>query len=82
MVGDPVEKVPYCLEQNGDGSWAIIENPTSKLHGSVPWLGDQVVRSPFKTADEARQRMKDIAEHWQYESYEIAPPEEGATYKK
>ena len=67
-----LEEVPFIIEQNPNGSYAIIENPDSKVYGRFPFYGDQVVRSPFNSAEEARQRMKEIAAHYWYKSVELS----------
>ena len=68
---EPLKEIPYLLEQNENESWAIIENPQGKMYGSIPWYGERVVRSPFNSMDEARQRMKEISEHYEYHSIEV-----------
>ena len=65
------ETILFIIERNEDGTYAIIENPQSETYGSMAYCGDKVVRSPFKSIEEARKRMKDIAEHWEYESKEL-----------
>lgn len=66
-----MKTIPFKIVENPGGSYAIIENPDSDIHGHTPIHGDAVIRSPFDTAEEARQRCKDIAEHDGYEVTEI-----------
>ncbi len=66
-----MKKVPFQIEQNENGSFAIIENPQSKQYGNMAFAGDKVVRSPFKTREEALERIKEIGIHWEYEPVEI-----------
>lgn len=66
-----MERVPYKIEKNEGGTYAIIENPESEVHGVHAYAGDRVTRSPFDTPEEAQQRIKDIGEHFQYEPYEV-----------
>jgi hypothetical protein len=63
--------IPYIIEENEGGTFAIIENPTSEVHGNCAWLGAKVVRSPYKTKEEARKRMEEIAKHFDYCSVEV-----------
>lgn len=68
----PMVKIPFRIEQNENGTYAIIENPdVYRLVGSIPWYNERVVRSPFSTKEEARQRIKDIGKHYEYEPFEI-----------
>lgn len=57
-------EVEFIIEKNeGNGSgYSITENPGT-IH--------EVVRSPFKTIEEARQREKDITEYWGVKSIEV-----------
>lgn len=64
-------KVPFVIERNENGTFAIIENPESKTYGTLGWLGDKVVRSPFTTRDDARKREYEIAEHLNFEAVEL-----------
>ncbi len=66
-----MKRVPFKIETNEGGSYAIIENPTSEIYGNQAYNGDKVVRSPFNNKEEALQRMEEIGKHWEYEPFEI-----------
>lgn len=65
------EIVPFQILKNETGSFRIVENPNSKKYGNMAYMGDKVVRSPFNTIEEARQREKDIAEEYEYTAIEV-----------
>ena len=68
----PLKRVPFKIERNDNGTYAVIENPYDyRCIGSIPWYKEQVLRSPFNTKEEARQRMKDRGEHLEYEPFEV-----------
>lgn len=68
----PMKRVPFKIEKNPNGTYAIIENPYDyRFIGSLPWYKEMVVRSPFDTEQKARERMKEIGSHWEYEPYEV-----------
>lgn len=66
-----MKKIPFKIEKNEDGSFAVIENPTSAYFGNTAFNGDKVVRSPFDSMESARERMKEIGNYWEYEPIEI-----------
>ena len=66
-----MKKVPYIIEKNPNGTFAIIENPKSEIYGTAGWAGDMVVRSPFNTREEAVTREKEIGEAYEFEPVEV-----------
>ncbi len=65
--------VPFRIERNKGGTYAVIENPDSKVYGIASWAGEKVVRSPFNTPEEARQRVIEISDYYKYTSVEVEP---------
>ena len=57
-------EVAFVIEKNeGNGSgYSITENPNTE---------HEVVRSPFDSVEEARQRELEIAEYWGFKSVEL-----------
>lgn len=66
-----LSEVPFIIEQNENGTYAIIENPDSEVYGNHPYLGEKVVRSPFSSEAEALERLEAINEHWEYKSVRV-----------
>ena len=61
-------EVQFIIEKN-DGSgfgYSITENPNTK---------HEKVRSPFNSAEEARKRELEIAEHWGFKAVELTKRE-------
>jgi hypothetical protein len=63
--------VPFIIEKNADDTYAVIENPETDNYGVAGWLGEKVVRSPFASAEAARQKELEIAKFWGFEVVEI-----------
>lgn len=57
-------EVQFIIEKNkgGGSGFSITENPNT-VH--------EVVRSPFDTEEEARQREMEIAEYWGFKAVEL-----------
>lgn len=66
-----MKTIDFKIERNSNGSYAIIENPDSGRDGISPLSGDRVVRSPFSSPEEARQKAHSIAEFDGYALREV-----------
>ncbi len=71
MAADKSKKVPYSIVENSDGSYAVVENPESGTWGNLAFHGHKVVRSPFRTLTEARERVKEIGKVFEYVPFEV-----------
>lgn len=71
MTATKTKRVPYVIEENSNGTYAVIENPESGTYGNLAFQGHKVVRSPFGSVTEARQRLQEIGKVFEYVPVEI-----------